>query len=80
LSEGGSHEYVDLVWTGDGVDVDFRMIATMVLLWREGVRMPWWGMRGSHTRETPRQLLDRPYASREITKEQDDELKQTLEL
>jgi putative membrane protein len=55
------------------------MIVMMVLFWRRGFRLPWCGMMGDHSRETPRQILDRRYASGEITKEQYDETKRNLD-
>ena len=54
------------------------MIAMMGLFWRRGVRPPRCGMMGDHLHETPRQILDRRYASGEITKEQYDEIKRNL--
>ncbi len=54
------------------------MIAMMGFFWRRGVRPPWGEMMGGHLHETPRQILDRRYASGEITKEQYDEIKRNL--
>ena len=45
------------------------------------VRSPWWFGRsrdGGGTRETPREILDRRFASGELTKEQYEEMKRTL--
>ena len=45
------------------------------------VRGPWWsgrGRDGSGNRETPREILDRRFASGELTKEQYEEMKRTL--
>ena len=53
------------------------MIGIMVLLWWRGFR-PWCGMMGDHQHETPRQILDRRYASGEITKQQYDEMRSNL--
>jgi putative membrane protein len=57
----------------------FLMIAMMGFFWRRGVRPPWCGMMRDHAHETPRQILDRRYASGEVTKEQYDEIKHSLE-
>lgn len=57
----------------------FFMIAMMVSFWRRGLRAPWCGMMGGHSHETPKQILDRRYASGEVTKEQYEEIKHNLE-
>ncbi len=54
------------------------MIAMMGFFWRRGFRLPWCGMMGDHSHETPRQILDRRFASGEVTKEQYDEIRRSL--
>ena len=53
------------------------MIGTAIMLWRRGM-MPGCGKIGHHGHETPRQILDRRYASGELRKEQYDQMKQGL--
>ncbi len=55
------------------------MVAMMACFWRHGFRPPWCGMLEDHEHETPRQILDRRYASGEITKEQYEEMMRTLQ-
>jgi len=54
------------------------MVVFFTLFLRGG---PFWWRHGHHdpTRETPRQILDRRYASGEINKEQYEEMKRDLE-
>ena len=58
------------------------MVAMVVMMFRRGGCMPM--RRGSsdapgHTRETPRQILDRRLASGELTREQYDAMRRTIE-
>lgn len=53
------------------------MIGMMFMFWRRG-GVHWCGMMGHQGHETPRQILDRRYASGEITKEQFDEMRHNL--
>jgi len=53
------------------------MIGTAIMLWRRGM-MPGCGKIGHHGHETPRQILDRRYASGELREEQYDQMKQGL--
>lgn len=53
------------------------MLVALVLFWRRG-SLPWCGMMGTHSHETPRQILDRRYAGGEITREQYDQMKRDL--
>lgn len=53
------------------------MIGMMGFFWWRGFR-PWCGMMGGHEHETPQQILDRRYASGEITKQQYDEIRRNL--
>ena len=55
------------------------MVAMMALFWHRGFRGPWCGMGMMGGHETPRQILDRRYASGEITKDQYSEMKRDLE-
>jgi putative membrane protein len=54
------------------------MMGMMAFFWRRGFRQSWCGMMGDHQHETPRQILDRRYASGEVTKEQYDEMRHSL--
>jgi putative membrane protein len=54
------------------------MIAIVGFFWRRGFQGPWSGMMQQHGPETPRQILDRRYASGEVTKEQYDEMRHSL--
>ena len=54
------------------------MIGMMAFFWRRGFHMPGCGMMGGHGQETPRQILDRRYASGDITKAQYDEMRHNL--
>lgn len=69
-------------WCGPGMWIFpflfFVLMIGMMFFWRRG-RLPWCGMMGNHSHETPRQILDRRYASGEVTKEQYDEMKRNLE-
>ena len=47
--------------------------------WGPSCPMCGWNIRGPNDLETPRQILNRRYASGEITKEQYEEMKQDLE-
>ncbi|MDA8256852.1 MAG: SHOCT domain-containing protein [Betaproteobacteria bacterium] len=59
----------------------FLIIAIVFLafLFRGAGPFCWGSRRDEPTRETPRQILDRRYASGEITKEQYEEMKRNLE-
>ena len=59
----------------------FLFLIVLVLCITLFVRGPWWIGRGrgdSGNRETPREILDRRFASGELTKEQYEEMKRTL--
>jgi len=59
----------------------FLIIAIVFLtfMFRGGGPFCWGSRRDEPTRETPRQILDRRYASGELTKEQYEEMKRNLE-
>jgi putative membrane protein len=52
------------------------MMGMMGMFWWRGFRRPWTGM--GHFHETPRQILDRRYASGEVTQQQYEEMKRNL--
>jgi putative membrane protein len=52
------------------------MMGMMGMFWWRGFRRPWAGMGYFH--ETPRQILDRRYASGEVTQQQYEEMKRNL--
>lgn len=54
-------------------------IVLLVAVLFRGSNSFWRGQRRSDMRETPREILDRRYASGEVTKEQYEEMKRTLE-
>lgn len=53
------------------------IIGMMGFMWRRGFR-PWCGMMEDQRQETPRQILDRRYASGELTKEQYDDMRRNI--
>lgn len=55
------------------------LIVMIVFLFRGGPGRFWRGDSRDDRRESPREILDRRYASGEITKEQYEEMKRTLE-
>jgi putative membrane protein len=71
-------------WHGMGFMWMFPLLFLVVLVLCVAlfVRGPWWSgrghERGSEHRETAREILDRRFASGEITKEQYEEMKRTL--
>lgn len=52
------------------------MMGMMGMFWWRGFRRPWAGV--GHFHETPRQILDRRYASGEVTQQQYEEMKRNL--
>ena len=69
-------------WHGFGLMWIFPLlflIVMIVFLFRRGPGCYWRGGRREDRRESPREILDRRYASGEITKEQYEEMKRTLE-
>lgn len=74
-------------WCGPGTEMGWMwifpllffllLIGMMGFFWRRGFGA-WCGMMEDHGHETPQQILDRRYASGELTKEQYVEMKHNL--
>ena len=70
-------------WPGMGFMWIFPLLFLIVMIVFL-FRGPWWGWHShdrdhGNRRESPREILDRRYASGEITKDQYEEMKRTLE-